>query len=142
MKVRSLRARFILAGCVLVTATVACGAWGVFAFARLGAAVGETLRESERRIDLTAALASILERGDDALLLSLHGDVTVARRELNAERSRFEEGVHQLAGLPERPGREGGGRRPGPARRGLPPPRRSDAADGRSTRGPRRLCCA
>jgi NtrC-family two-component system sensor histidine kinase KinB len=91
MNVRTLRARLILAGCVLVTATVACGAWGVFTLARLSAAVGRTLQQSERRIELTADLVSNLEREDDALLLSLHGDVTVARRDLAERRKRFDE---------------------------------------------------
>jgi len=90
MKVRSLQTRFILAGCFLVLTTAAPGLWSVFTFARLSAVVNESLGESQKTIDLTANLASALEREDDALLLFVQGDQRRARSQLNSERRRFE----------------------------------------------------
>jgi NtrC-family two-component system sensor histidine kinase KinB len=90
MRTRSLRTRFILAGCLLVAATVASGAWSVFTFARLSAVAGDALRESQDTIDLSATLASTLEREDDALLLALAGEARPAEEELQAQRRRFE----------------------------------------------------
>jgi hypothetical protein len=42
MRIRLLQTRFLLAGCLLVAATVACGVWSVLTFARLSAVVGRT----------------------------------------------------------------------------------------------------
>jgi NtrC-family two-component system sensor histidine kinase KinB len=74
MKVRSLRTRFLLAGCLLATITVACGAWSVLTFVRLSTAVKQTLPDSQEARDLTATLASELEAvagiGLAALLLT------------------------------------------------------------------------
>jgi two-component system, NtrC family, sensor histidine kinase KinB len=99
MKVRRLGTRFFLASCLLVATTVACGIWSAFTFARLSRVVGESLRESQRTIDLAARLASALEREDDALLLALAGDRDRARAELAAERKTFDEGYAGLLEL-------------------------------------------
>jgi hypothetical protein len=71
MKGRRLQTRFILAGGLLVMTTVICGIWSAWTFARLSTVVGNTLRENQETIDLTAVLASALEREDDALLLGV-----------------------------------------------------------------------
>jgi NtrC-family two-component system sensor histidine kinase KinB len=99
MRLRSLRTRFLLAGGLLVAATVASGAWSVLTFARLSAAVGEVLQNSRERIGLTATLAGTLEREDDALLRSLAGEAEPANGELARERQRFEDAFDQLQGL-------------------------------------------
>jgi NtrC-family two-component system sensor histidine kinase KinB len=96
MKVRTLRARFLLAGCLLVSSTVAVGAWSAFTFAHLGAVIDSTLRESQEAIDLTATLASVLEREDDALLLVLTGDAATARQERQLQEQQFDEAFGRL----------------------------------------------
>jgi NtrC-family two-component system sensor histidine kinase KinB len=96
MRSRSLRTQFLLAGCLLVAATAASGVWSALTFARLSAAVGETLRDSQEKIDLTAALAGTLEREDDALLLSLAGETGQAREDLHTLRERFAASLRQL----------------------------------------------
>jgi NtrC-family two-component system sensor histidine kinase KinB len=99
MKVRSLRARFLLAGCLLVSATVAVGAWSAFTFARLGDVVDGTLRESQETIDLSATLAGALEREDDALLLAMSGKAEEAGDDLRRQRQRFDEAAARLGSL-------------------------------------------
>jgi NtrC-family two-component system sensor histidine kinase KinB len=96
MWVRSLKIRFILAGCVLVAATVGSSVWSAVTFYRLTGVVDETLRESQETIDLSAALAGSLEREDDALLLFLSGEIEAARRDLAEERQRGDEGFERL----------------------------------------------
>jgi NtrC-family two-component system sensor histidine kinase KinB len=96
MRFRSLQTRFLLAGCLLVMTTVAGGAWGVTTFARLSAAVGETLRQSQENIDLSASLADLLEREDDALLLALSGKIRNARSEVAQQRQDFDESYARL----------------------------------------------
>src|SRR5438132_8762001 len=96
MRLRSLQTRFLLAGCLLVTTTVAAGVWSVITFARLSTAVGETLRESQQTIDLTASLADMLEREDDALLQALSGRVRNARSEVAHQRQDFDESYARL----------------------------------------------
>jgi two-component system, NtrC family, sensor histidine kinase KinB len=103
MKVRRLQTRFFLAGCLFVITTVVCGIWSAWTFARLSAVVGDTLRESQKTTDLTAVLASILEREDDALLLAVNGDVERARHELVVQRQRFDAGYARLAGFLSEP---------------------------------------
>ncbi|HKA54386.1 MAG TPA: hypothetical protein VKJ47_12060, partial [Candidatus Binatia bacterium] len=98
MKVRRLQTRFILAGGLLVMTTVVCGMWSAWTFARLSTVVGNTLRENQESIDLTAVLASALEREDDALLLAVNGDVERARQELVAQRQRFDQSYRRLLG--------------------------------------------
>jgi NtrC-family two-component system sensor histidine kinase KinB len=96
MPVRSLRTRFLLAGLVFIAVMGACGVWSMVTFARLSSVIGDTLRDSQEKIDLMATLASGLEREDDALLLSLAGDAGRARGECETERRRFEEAFAQL----------------------------------------------
>ena len=103
MKVRRLQTRFILAGCLLVMTTVVFGIWSAWTFARLSTVVGDTLRESQKTTDLTAVLASTLEREDDALLLAVNGDVERARPELVAQRQRFDADYARLVGFLSEP---------------------------------------
>lgn len=88
MGLRKLQARFILAGCLLVAATVGGSAWSALALGRLNGVVNDTLRSSQETIDRTADLSSSLEREDDALLLFVGGNVEKARADLAAERRR------------------------------------------------------
>ncbi|QJW99084.1 sensor histidine kinase [Frigoriglobus tundricola] len=88
MRIRHLQSRFVLAGSLLVAATIGSSLWSALTFVRLNAGVDQTLRESQETIDLTAELAGALEREDDALLLFLSGDQDAARRVLAAERRR------------------------------------------------------
>jgi NtrC-family two-component system sensor histidine kinase KinB len=99
MRFRRLQMRFLLAGCLLVTTTVACGLWSALTFARLSAVVDRTLQESQETIDLAAVLAGTLERDDDALLLSLAGEEARAGRERAAQRQRFDEAYRRLLPL-------------------------------------------
>jgi NtrC-family two-component system sensor histidine kinase KinB len=99
MAVRNLRTRFILAGGLLAAVMAICGMWSVGTFVHLSAVVDDTLRNSQEKIDLTAVLASTLEREDDALLLALAGDAGQARAELDRERSRFEETFARLGSV-------------------------------------------
>jgi NtrC-family two-component system sensor histidine kinase KinB len=96
MAVRNLRTRFILAGGLLAAVMAICGTWSVGTFAHLSSVVDETLQSSQEKIDLTALLASTLEREDDALLLALSGDAGQARVELDRERNRFEDAFARL----------------------------------------------
>ncbi len=96
MSPRSLRTRFLLAGVLLGAVMAGCAAWSVVTFMRLSAVIGQTLRENQDKIDLTAKLASGLEREDDALLLALAGDAGRARGERDEERRRFEEAFTRL----------------------------------------------
>jgi two-component system, NtrC family, sensor histidine kinase KinB len=99
MLLKRLQARFVLAGALLVLISVGSSSWSAWTFARLSAHVGETLRDSQATIDSTTALASSLEREDDALLLALSGNVGVAREQLAAERRRGEEHYRALVGV-------------------------------------------
>ncbi len=85
---RRLQSRFILAGCLLIVATVGSSLGSALTFLRLNTAVDNTLRERQETVDLGAELQSSLEREDDALLLFLSGEVEQARRDLDAERRR------------------------------------------------------
>ena len=96
MRFRSLQTRFLLAGGFLVLITVAGGAWSVFTFARLSALVGETFRDSRETIHLTAGLADLLEREDDALLLALSGKVRNARSDVVQQRQDFDASYDRL----------------------------------------------
>lgn len=72
-------------------------------FARLSAVGGKTLRESQTLTELTAFLASALEREDDALLLSLSGEVERARQELRTHRQQFDSAYERLGVLLREP---------------------------------------
>ena len=99
----SLRTRFIIAGAVLVMTTIVSSVWSAFAFNRLSRFVGETLSDSEETTAATAALASALEREDDALLFALSnpakggGDLAVGREAV----ARAFERLDALLTLPE-----------------------------------------
>ena len=93
---RYLKTRFVLTGILLVMTTVACGAWSVFAFARLSTLIGETLRESQETIRLTASLSDSLEREDDALLLATTGKLRNARSEVVQRREDFDAAFARL----------------------------------------------
>ncbi|VTS01831.1 multi-sensor signal transduction histidine kinase : Histidine kinase OS=Isosphaera pallida (strain ATCC 43644 / DSM 9630 / IS1B) GN=Isop_2815 PE=4 SV=1: HAMP: HisKA: HATPase_c [Gemmata massiliana] len=93
-----LQTRFVLAGALLVAATVGSSAWSAITFIRLNAVVDGALRDSQETIDLSAELHSSLEREDDALLLFLSGDTEKARRDLAEERRRGDEGFDRLLG--------------------------------------------
>jgi NtrC-family two-component system sensor histidine kinase KinB len=93
-----LQARFVLAGCLLVAATVGGSVWSALTFVRLNAAVDGTLRDSQETIDLSAELHSSVEREDDALLLFLSGSAGKARLDLAAERRRGDGGFDRLKG--------------------------------------------
>ena len=58
--------------------------------------IGTTLAESEQKITLTAALASALEREDDALLLAVNGDVRRATHDVQAQRAVFDDTYARL----------------------------------------------
>jgi NtrC-family two-component system sensor histidine kinase KinB len=95
----SLRRQFLLSGGFLVAATVLSGLLSAGLLARLSSAVNETLRDSRRTIDLTAILAESLEREDDALLLSIAGEIDRAARELRDTRDAFEAAFEELVPL-------------------------------------------
>ena len=99
MKFQSLQTRFLVAGCLLVITTVAGGVWSVIRFAQVSAAVGQTLRESQESIDLTASLSDSLEREDDALLLALNGKIRNARSEVVQQRQDFDDSYRRLLPL-------------------------------------------
>src|SRR5258708_4965130 len=96
MRIRRLQTRFLLAGGLLVLATVVGGAWSAWTFARLGAVVDRTLHESQETIDLAALAASALEREDDAVLLALTGNVIEARQQRLLQQQRFEDAYQRL----------------------------------------------
>jgi two-component system, NtrC family, sensor histidine kinase KinB len=100
MRSLSLQTRFLLAGGVLVLITVAGGVWSAVTLASLSAEVGQTFRRSQETVDLTAGLAEMLEREDDALLLALDGKVRNARSQVAQRRQDFDESYARLlAGL-------------------------------------------
>ncbi len=95
----SLRGRFILAGCLLVVATIASATWSVTMFAHLADVVDDTVRASEQLIEHAATLASGLEREDDALLLALAGQTVLARQELATERAVGDDALRHLRAI-------------------------------------------
>jgi len=96
MRPRTLQTRFILAGSLLVAATVISSLWSGLTFARLSAVVDDTLRDNQAAIDLITEVASSLEREDDALLLFQSGSQEEARENLAAERQRGDLALDQL----------------------------------------------
>src|SRR5580658_2589518 len=99
MRLKRLTTRFLLASCLLVAATVTSGVWSAFAFARFAESVDATLRTSQRTIELASSLGTILEREDDALLLSLTGEARSARDDLVRQRRLFDAGFDELRKL-------------------------------------------
>lgn len=96
MRLKRLQTRFLLAGTLLVLATVGSSLWSVWTFARLGRVVDETLRDSRSTIDLITALSGALEREDDALLLAMSGSSDSGRQQVAIERQRVDEKYRQL----------------------------------------------
>jgi NtrC-family two-component system sensor histidine kinase KinB len=108
MSLHRLQTRFILAGCLLVAATIGSGLWSALTFARLSAAADNALRENQQKIALTAKLARALEREDDALLVALaRSDDQPARAALGKQReltdSHYSDLVKALNGDPQGP---------------------------------------
>ena len=91
MRPRRLQTRFVVAGCLVAAATVASGIWSAYTFIQLSRVIGETLRASQREIDLTATLAGALEREDDALLLAVNGNRAQAALEVASQRALFDQ---------------------------------------------------
>lgn len=103
MRFPRLTARFLIASLVLVATTVICGVWSSFTFARLSDAVDASLRQSQKTIELASMLGTSLEREDDALLLSLTGNLATARADLDRERAVFDRRVAELKPLLSEP---------------------------------------
>jgi PAS domain S-box-containing protein len=97
MKVRSLQTRFILSGVLLLAVLAACIVWSVITFARLGAAVDNTLGDTQETISLAVELINSLEREDDSLLLALNGKRLQAEGERRNEQQAFERAYDRLA---------------------------------------------
>jgi two-component system, NtrC family, sensor histidine kinase KinB len=93
---KHLQTRFILAGCLLIAATIGSSVWSALTFVHLTKVVDQTIGDSRDTIDLTAELAKSLEREDDALLLAVSGDVEKARRNLADERRRGDGSFQKL----------------------------------------------
>ncbi len=93
---RALRARFAMAGLVILLAVVITGVWSTVLFIRLGNVVDRTLHGRQNIIDLTATMAGALEREDDALVLGIAGKVDRAREELAIQRATFDRAAEQL----------------------------------------------
>lgn len=91
-----LQTRFILAGCLLVAATIGSSLGSVWTFAQITEATDDAVRYSQEIIDLSAEIHSSLEREDDALLLFLSGQIDAARRDLAAERQRGDAALERL----------------------------------------------
>jgi NtrC-family two-component system sensor histidine kinase KinB len=92
----SLRTRFVVASLVILLATLVTGLWSGTLFVRLGTVVDRSLAGRQATIDLTATMATALEREDDALLLAVAGEVEHARAELAAERRAFDSAFTRL----------------------------------------------
>ncbi len=106
MKPVGLRGRFVVAGVLLVATSAASSAWSAWAFRRVGQVVDATLRDSEETTAATAALATDLEREDDALLLTLTDEVR-GRRELAPARATVEAALKGVEALLTGPGERG-----------------------------------
>jgi NtrC-family two-component system sensor histidine kinase KinB len=96
-RVLGLRARLLSWGAVLVVVTVASGYFSAFTFSRVSATMGDVLRDDSEASLLIGTLTSSIEDEDDALLLSLTGDMARARQDLEVERNRFDEALSALA---------------------------------------------
>lgn len=92
------RGRFVIAGALLVAVTAASSAWSAWAFREVSRSVDATLHDSEQTTTATVALATALEREDDALLLTLT-DGTRGKKALEADRSAVEDAFVRLDAL-------------------------------------------
>ena len=97
MRIKRLQTRFLLAGALLVLATVGSSLWSALTFARLGSVVDETLHDSRATINLITALSGALEREDDALLLAMSGSADSGRQQLAIERQRVDDKYRLLS---------------------------------------------
>lgn len=102
-----LATKYLLAGAILVLATVASGLVSAWTFARLSYAVESSLRDSHEILDLASALTSALEREDDALLLAMTTRSMGARQALARQRTQFDDAYASVladpSALDERP---------------------------------------
>src|SRR5436189_3133281 len=96
ISMKHLQTRFVLAGCLLVAATIGSSVWSALTFVHLTKVVDQAVGESRDTVDLTAALEGTLEREDDALLLAVSGDLEKARSNLTDERRRGDESFQKL----------------------------------------------
>jgi NtrC-family two-component system sensor histidine kinase KinB len=94
--VKSLRARFFLAGAAIVLVMAAMGYACAFMFAHVSRVVGEELRHDEGSALLVTTLTSALEDEDDALLLALSGDHAGAESARAVEQRRFDAALTDL----------------------------------------------
>jgi NtrC-family two-component system sensor histidine kinase KinB len=94
--VKSLRARFFLAGAAIVLVMAAMGYACAFMFARVSRVVGDELRRDEASAELVTTLTSALEDEDDALLLALSGDHAGADKNRVVEQRRFDIALSDL----------------------------------------------
>lgn len=102
MNFRHLRTSFILAGGLLVASTVVSGVWSWLSFLRLSRVMGSEIQTSKETIELATELSGILEREDDAILLSISGAADRAGVDLGKERARFDWAyARMIAGLNE-----------------------------------------
>jgi NtrC-family two-component system sensor histidine kinase KinB len=99
MRATRLQTRFILAGALLVLTTVGSSLWSAWTFARLSSVVENSLQDSQKPIDFSAALAGSLEREDDALLVAVGGNLDLAWNQLARERQRGKEQYEQLSSV-------------------------------------------
>lgn len=93
-----LRARFLLACFLFVVTTVVASAWSLWVLLRVGAVSSAMVRDSEGAAAATSALASALEREDDALLFTL-GDPQRGQVALANARARTDEARSRLRPL-------------------------------------------
>jgi NtrC-family two-component system sensor histidine kinase KinB len=97
-----LRGRFLLAGALILATSTASSAWSALAFRRVSSVMDATLRDSEQTTAAMEALASNLEREDDALLLTLT-DESRGRLDLADRRDAVELALSRIDRLPFSP---------------------------------------
>ena len=98
-----IRAQFLIAGVLLVVATAVSSAWSAISLRDVSQVVDVTLRDSEQTTAATAALATALEREDDALLLALT-DEARGRVALDGDRTVVGDALLRLDALSTGPG--------------------------------------
>lgn len=101
-----IRGRFLVAGGLLVAVTAVSSAWSAWAFHDVSRVVDATVKDSEQTTAATAALATALEREDDALLLTLT-DEGRGRIELGVDRGAVADARTHLDALLMGPGERG-----------------------------------
>ncbi len=94
-----LRGQFLLAGALILATSTASSAWSALAFRRVSSVMDATLRDSEQTTAAMEALASNLEREDDALLLTLT-DESRGRLDLADRREAVELALSRIDHLP------------------------------------------